>query len=89
MQILTANQGFHVQDPYGRVRGRIEGAEGHNNPKGGPKVSTNLNLGKPPEFEPPTKKHIHRLVQVPWHISSIGRDCRTSVGEDVSNHIKI
>jgi hypothetical protein len=42
MQILTANHWTENGDPYGRVRGRIEGAEGDGNPIGRPRVSTNL-----------------------------------------------
>jgi hypothetical protein len=34
MQILTANHWIEVEDPYGRVRRRIEGAEGDGNPIG-------------------------------------------------------
>jgi hypothetical protein len=42
MQILTANQWAEVGDSYGRVRGRIEEAEGDGNPIGRATVSTNL-----------------------------------------------
>ena len=41
MQILTANHWTEVRDPNGRVRGRIEGAEGDGNPIGRPTVSKN------------------------------------------------
>jgi hypothetical protein len=34
MQILTANHWTEVRDLYGRVRGRIKGAEGDGNPIG-------------------------------------------------------
>ena len=57
MQILTANHWTEVRDPYGRVRGRIEGAEGDGNPIGRPTVSTNLDPWELPETEPPTKEH--------------------------------
>jgi hypothetical protein len=42
MQILTGKHWTKVEDHYGRVRGRIEGTEGHGNPIGRPTVSTNL-----------------------------------------------
>jgi hypothetical protein len=42
MEILTAKHWTEVRDPYGRVRGRIEGNEGDGNPTGRPTVSTNL-----------------------------------------------
>jgi hypothetical protein len=41
MQIPIANQWTESRDPYGRVRGRIEGAEGDCNLIGGTTVSTN------------------------------------------------
>jgi hypothetical protein len=48
MQILTANHWTEVSVLYGRVRRRIEGAEGDGNPIGRPTVSTNLDpLGAP------------------------------------------
>jgi hypothetical protein len=40
--MLKANHRTEPGDPYGRVRGRIEGAEGHGNPIGRPTLSTNL-----------------------------------------------
>ena len=49
MQILTANHWTEVRDPYGRVRGRIEGTEGDGNPIGRPTVSTNLDPWELPE----------------------------------------
>jgi hypothetical protein len=41
MQILTADHQTEVREPYGRVRGRIEGTEGDGNPIGRPTVSAN------------------------------------------------
>jgi len=38
MQIFTANNCTEAGDPYGRVRERIEGAEGDSNPVGKPTV---------------------------------------------------
>jgi hypothetical protein len=57
MQILTSNHYIEVGDPYGRVRVRIEGAEGDGNPIGRPKESTNLYHWEVPETKPPTKEH--------------------------------
>jgi hypothetical protein len=42
MQILTKNDWTEIGVPYGRGRGRIEGAEGDSNPIGRAIVSTNL-----------------------------------------------
>jgi hypothetical protein len=42
MQIFRDNHWSEVRDPYGRVRGRIEGAEGDGNLIGRPTVLTNL-----------------------------------------------
>ena len=60
MQILTAKHWSEVRgsgDPYGRVRGRIEEAEGDANPIGRTTVSANLNPWELPKSEPPTKEH--------------------------------
>jgi hypothetical protein len=57
MQILRINHWTEVGDPYGRVRGRIEGAEGDGNPIGRPTVSTNLDPRELSETKPPTKEH--------------------------------
>jgi hypothetical protein len=46
-----------VGNRYGRVRGRIEGAEGFGNPRGTPTVSTNLNPWELPESKLPTKEN--------------------------------
>jgi hypothetical protein len=43
--------------PYGRVRGRIVGAEGDWNPKGRKTISPNLNPSELSETQPPTKEH--------------------------------
>jgi hypothetical protein len=42
MQILMANHWTEVGDPYERIRGRIEEAEGDSKPIGRTTVSTNL-----------------------------------------------
>ena len=55
MQILTPNHWTEVWDPYGRIRGRIEGGEWDANPIGRPKVSTNLDPRELPETELPTR----------------------------------
>ena len=68
MQILTANHCTEIEEPYGRVRGRLEGAERDDNPIGRPTVSTNLDPWELPETEPPTKEHtqagLRRLVHM-------------------------
>jgi hypothetical protein len=45
------------QDPYGRVRGRDEGAEGDGNHTGRTAMPTNLDSWELPETMPPTKEH--------------------------------
>ena len=42
MDVDTPNHWTEVRDPYGGIRGRIEGAEGEGDPIGRPAVSTNL-----------------------------------------------
>jgi hypothetical protein len=64
MQILTAIHWTEVGEPYGRVRGRIEGAEGDGNPIGRKTSSTNPEPSELPETKPPTRKHTW-LVCVP------------------------
>jgi hypothetical protein len=49
MQILTANHWTLVGNPYGRVRGRIDGAERFNNPIGRPSFSINPSYRELPE----------------------------------------
>jgi hypothetical protein len=56
MQILIAKHRTEVRDPYGRVRGRIEGTEGDGNLVVRPKVLTNPDPSQFPETEPPTKE---------------------------------
>jgi hypothetical protein len=46
MQILTANDWTESYDPYGRVRGKTEGAEGNCNPIGRTTVSTNHRVSR-------------------------------------------
>jgi hypothetical protein len=57
MQILTGNHWTEAGDPYGRVRRRMEGAEGDGNPIERTTVSTNPDLQELPETKPPIKKH--------------------------------
>ena len=57
MQILRATHWTEVRDPNGRIRGKIEGAEGDGNPIGRPTVSANLDPWELPETKPPTKEH--------------------------------
>jgi hypothetical protein len=47
MQILTANHWTGVADSYGRLKGRIEGAEGDFNPIGRTTASTNSDPSAP------------------------------------------
>jgi hypothetical protein len=55
MQILITNLWTEVGDPCGKIRGRIEGAEGEGDPIRRPAVSTNPDLWHIPEFELPTR----------------------------------
>ena len=57
MQILIVNHWIEVGDPYGRVRERIEEAEGDDNPIRRPTVLTNLVPWLLSETKPPIKKH--------------------------------
>jgi hypothetical protein len=68
MQILTVNHWIEVGDPYGRVRGRIEGAEADGNPIGRPTVSTNLEHWELSETKPPTKVHTWAGPKPPTHM---------------------
>jgi len=71
MQILTANH--RLRDPYGRrVRGRIEVAQGDDNPIGRPTMSANLVPSELSETKPQTKT-IHGLVHGPG--KHIAEDC--------------
>jgi hypothetical protein len=64
MQILTVKHWLEIRDPYGRVRGSIEGTEGHDNHVGRPTVSSNLDLWQLPETEPPTKEHTEASLRL-------------------------
>jgi hypothetical protein len=57
MQMTTDKHWKKVQDPYKRVKGRIEGPEGDDNPTGKPTGSINLNPWGLPEIESPPKEH--------------------------------
>ena len=84
MQIVRTKHWTKVRDPYGRVRAKIEGAEGDGNLIRRPTVSTNLDPWELPETEPPT----NGLVSGPWHIWSRGTLCLASVGEDAPNLVE-
>jgi len=56
MQMPIAKHWMEVRDPYGRVGGRVEAAEGNGNPIGRPTKSTNLDPWELLEAEPPTKE---------------------------------
>ena len=57
MQILSFYHETEVGDFYGRVRGRIEGAEGDSNPIGRTTVSINQDLSEFPKTKPPTMEN--------------------------------
>jgi hypothetical protein len=59
---------MEVKDPCGRVRGRIEGTLGDDNPIRRSTVSTNLDPWELPETELPTKKHIQTGPRQPAHM---------------------
>jgi hypothetical protein len=69
MQILTFRLWTEVWDPYVRVRGRTEGAEGAGNPIRRPTVSTNLDSWELPETKPPTKEHTRAGLKSLAHMS--------------------
>jgi hypothetical protein len=84
MQILPAKHWTEVRNPYGQIRGRIEGDEGGSNPIGRITVSTNsdpselLRLSHQP-------KSIHGLAHGPRHICIKGMPCLASVEKDILN----
>jgi hypothetical protein len=57
MQIFAFNYWTEVRSPYGRVRGKIEGAGGKGNPIGRTTISTNLDFSELLETKTPTKEH--------------------------------
>ena len=57
MCILNANQWTEVGDPYGTVRGGIEGAEGKGNIIGRTTGSTNPDPSELQGTKPPTNEH--------------------------------
>ena len=54
MQILRAKHWIKVSDPKQRVRGKIKGDKGDENPTGRP---TNVDPWDLPETKPPTNEH--------------------------------
>jgi hypothetical protein len=62
IQILTGNHRTEFGDPYGKVRGRTEGAERVGNPIGKLAVSRNPEPWEPWEKQSHQPKCIHRLV---------------------------
>jgi hypothetical protein len=56
------------QNPYGRVRERVEGSERDGKPTGRPKVSATLDAWKLPETKPPTKEHKQASLRPPAHM---------------------
>jgi hypothetical protein len=84
IQILIINLWNKVKDPYGRIRGRIEGAEGM---APLPTVSTNMDpLSSQNLIHQP--KCTYGLVCGPWHMCSRGLPCLSSVGEVKINSVK-
>jgi hypothetical protein len=60
MQIFTANHQIAAGDPHGKVKRRMEGAEGDCNPIGRTAISPNLIPHPPSELswtKPPTKEY--------------------------------
>ena len=64
----TASHWTEVGNRSGRVRARIEGAEGDGNPVGRTTVATNLDHWELPETKPPTKEHTWAGPRHPAHI---------------------
>ena len=76
MQILTANHWTEVKDLYGRVRGRIKGAEGDGNPIGRATVRTNPDPLELSETKPPTKEHAQAGLRFPQpYCTYVAQDC--------------
>lgn len=68
MQILTASDHqTEVGNPYGGIRGRIQGPKEDGFPLGKQVVSSNPNPWDLLETVPQSES-IHRLVQGPWNI---------------------
>jgi hypothetical protein len=78
---------MEIEDPYRRVRGRIEGTEGNGNPPGRPTVSTNLNPWEFPENELPTRGHTWADLR-PQHLCNRGLVCLASVRKDAPNPVE-
>ena len=55
--MLTAKDWNKVRNPYGRVRGRIEGPDRYGNPIEKPTGSANLDPWELSETKPPVKGH--------------------------------
>ena len=68
MQILTANHCTEVGDPYGRVKGKTEGAKGEGNLIERPTVLTNLDPWELPETKATTKEHSQARLRSSAHI---------------------
>ena len=85
MQILTARLWTELGDRYGRVRGRIEGAEGDGNPIGRPTVSSNLDPWSSQRNKLPTKEHSWSVP--PAHMSR-GLPCLAPLGEEVPDLVE-
>jgi hypothetical protein len=57
MQIPTDKYWTELGNPYGKVRGMIEGSQRDGNPIGRPTVSNYQEPWELPETEPPTREH--------------------------------
>jgi hypothetical protein len=79
--ILTTNHWTKVEDPYGWIRVKIEGAEGESNSIGKPSVSTNLDPGRSQTVSHKPDS-IEEMAQGPQHTYSRGLPGPTSVWED-------
>ena len=79
LQQLTETIGLSLGNPYGRVRGRIEEAEGDGNSIERPTVSANPDHWELPETEPSTKEHTGAGSRLLSGLSGKGwaQSCRT------------
>ena len=87
MEILTANHWTDFRDSYGRLIGRIEGAEGDCNHIERTIVSSNPVPSELPETKRQSKEHTW-TVCCPWYICSRELYCLASVDEYAPNPVE-
>jgi hypothetical protein len=80
IQLSTDKHWMEVRNPYGRVRGRIEGPQRDDTSTGRPTLTTNLEPWECPETEPPTKEHTWIGLSL-WNICGRGLPYLASVGK--------